>query len=30
MRRWIALAPLVVLGALALLFVGSSLRRDPH
>lgn len=30
MRRWIALAPLVVLAALALLFVGSSLRRDPH
>ncbi|HZC16266.1 MAG TPA: DsbE family thiol:disulfide interchange protein [Caulobacteraceae bacterium] len=30
MRRWIALAPLVVLAALALLFVGSSLRHDPH
>jgi cytochrome c biogenesis protein CcmG/thiol:disulfide interchange protein DsbE len=30
MRRWIAFAPLVVLAALALLFVGSSLRRDPH
>jgi cytochrome c biogenesis protein CcmG/thiol:disulfide interchange protein DsbE len=30
MKRWIAIAPLAVLGALALLFVGSSLRRDPH
>ena len=30
MRRWIAFAPLAVLAALALLFVGSSLRRDPH
>jgi cytochrome c biogenesis protein CcmG/thiol:disulfide interchange protein DsbE len=30
MRRWIALAPLVVLAALALLFAGSALRHDPH
>jgi cytochrome c biogenesis protein CcmG/thiol:disulfide interchange protein DsbE len=30
MRRWIALAPLAVLAALALMFVGSSLRHDPH
>jgi cytochrome c biogenesis protein CcmG/thiol:disulfide interchange protein DsbE len=30
MRRWIALAPLVVLIALALLFAGSALRHDPH
>lgn len=30
MRRWIAFAPLAVLAALALLFVGSSLRHDPH
>jgi cytochrome c biogenesis protein CcmG/thiol:disulfide interchange protein DsbE len=30
MRRWIALAPLAVLAALALLFVGSALRHDPH
>ncbi|HEX4196652.1 MAG TPA: DsbE family thiol:disulfide interchange protein [Caulobacteraceae bacterium] len=30
MRRWIAFAPLAALTTLALLFVGSSLRRDPH
>ncbi len=30
MRRWIAIAPLAVLGALALLFAGSALRHDPH
>ncbi|HEY3888330.1 MAG TPA: DsbE family thiol:disulfide interchange protein [Caulobacteraceae bacterium] len=30
MRRWIALAPLAVLAALALLFAGSALRHDPH
>ncbi len=30
MRRWIALAPLLVLVALALLFAGSALRHDPH
>ena len=30
MRRWIALAPLVVLVALAALFAGSALRHDPH
>jgi cytochrome c biogenesis protein CcmG/thiol:disulfide interchange protein DsbE len=29
-RRWIAIAPLVVLAALAILFAGSALRHDPH
>jgi cytochrome c biogenesis protein CcmG/thiol:disulfide interchange protein DsbE len=29
-RRWIAIAPLAVLAALALLFAGSALRHDPH
>jgi cytochrome c biogenesis protein CcmG/thiol:disulfide interchange protein DsbE len=30
MRRWITLAPLAVLAALALLFAGSALRHNPH
>lgn len=30
MSRWIAFAPLVVLAALAVLFVGYALRHDPH
>lgn len=30
MKRWIALAPLVVLAALAVLFAGSALRHDPR
>jgi cytochrome c biogenesis protein CcmG, thiol:disulfide interchange protein DsbE len=30
MRRWIAIAPVVALAALALLFAGSALRHDPH
>jgi cytochrome c biogenesis protein CcmG/thiol:disulfide interchange protein DsbE len=29
-RRWIALAPVLVLALLALLFAGSALRHDPH
>ncbi len=30
MRRWLVWAPLAVLAALAVLFVGFGLRRDPH
>ena len=30
MRRWIAIAPLAVLAALAVLFAASALRHDPH
>ena len=30
MKRWIALAPLAVLGALALLFLGYGLKHDPR
>ena len=30
MNRWIAFTPLVVLGALAVLFVGYALHHDPH
>ncbi len=30
MKRWLALAPLAVLAALAVLFVGWSLKRDPQ
>ena len=30
MRRWITIAPLAVLAALALLFAGSALRHNPH
>ena len=30
MRRWVALAPLAVLAALAALFLGYGLRHDPH
>ncbi|MGR4862924.1 DsbE family thiol:disulfide interchange protein [Caulobacter sp. LARHSG274] len=30
MRRWIALAPLLVLAALAALFAGYALKHDPH
>lgn len=30
MKRWLALAPLIVLALLAVVFVTKSLRRDPH
>ncbi len=30
MNRWVALAPIAVLAALTLLFVGYALRHDPH